>query len=334
VLASGGLALASYGAIAEMTGLTVFALVLVMFSPVAYLVITSIANAVSPPVWAPPPELEQPHDSRRQRRQENQRAALAAAWETLVAPEAYPGRRRTPWTIRPRPPVTGASVPPGLEAWLRNGALGTDGTSLTVTGRSGRTFRIPLAGPGSYGAAGLLVVRETIVTWTRLGWSAPRSRELLCVIDSTGRRMVDIELYGWTRSDLVALARAAGLRLDRYAPRDRQHAVPNVRGQAPTTFDQAMPKVATHRTVRGGSLWRVTLLVTAIVVITLAAYLGVVFALNTVLPDLALPQPWPTIITWLAGAAMFGGVVLVAHWLSTRYERNRQATRAGAYDPP
>ena len=36
----------------------------------------------------------------------------------------------------------------------------------------------------------------------------------------------------------------------------------------------------------------------------------------------------------LAGGGMFGGVVFIARWLGTRYERSRQAGRANTYDPP
>jgi len=95
-----------------------------------------------------------------------------------------------------------------------------------------------------------------------------------------------------------------------------------------------MPKVATHRTVRGRSPWRDAPLITAIVVLVVAAYFGIIHALNTVLPDLALPQPWQTVVAWVAGAVMFGGTVLIARWLGAWYERKRQANRASTYDPP
>jgi hypothetical protein len=113
-------------------------MVLVAVSPVAYWVLTAIGKAVTPPVWEPPAPDARP--SRWQRRHEHLHAAVATAREVLFV--ADPGRRSA-LTIRPHPPHPSAAIPAGLAAWMRTGALGT---SLTVTGRTGKTYRIPLVG--------------------------------------------------------------------------------------------------------------------------------------------------------------------------------------------
>jgi hypothetical protein len=335
VLAAGGLALASYWTVVDEEGLARLAMALIAVSPAAYLVLTAIGKAISPPEWEPPPESAARPP--RRRRHELMRAAVAAAREVLVDPATEPGVRRIALTIRPRPPQPGAAAPAELAVWLRNGTLSTDGTSLTVTERTGRTYRIPLAGaggPASYGAATLLVVRESVVTSTQYGRSVPRSRELLCVLDSADRRMVDIELYGWTRSDLVALARAAGLRLDRYAPQERQHAVANLRGRAPTALDVAIPKVTAHRTVRGSSPWRDVPLIITIAVATVAGYFGVAHVLGVVRAELAQPEPWQTIAAGLVGVAMVSVLVFTVRRLGTWHEQRRQAARTRSTDAP
>lgn len=324
VLAAGGVGLFFYWTIVDEVGPSYVALAVAAGSPLAYLTLTAIGKAGSPPEWAPPQDAE---PGWWRRRHEQARAAIATVCETLVEP----GARRSALTIRPR---AGAAAPAGFAAWLRNGALGTDGTSLAVTGRSGRTFRVPLAVAGGYGAEGLLVVRETVVTSTRYGRSAPRSRELLCVLDSAGRRMVDIELYGWTRSDLVALARASGLRLARYAPQERQEAVANLRGQTPTALDHAIPRATAHRTVRGRSPWRDAPVVGALAVVTVAGYFGVSYLVGAVRAGLALPEPWQTVVPWGLGAVMVGALIVVLRWVATRYEQRRQAARAPSVDAP
>lgn len=323
LLASAGVGLGSYWAILDEQGLVRGAVVVFLLSPVAYLVFVMIGNAVNPPVWVPTAVDDEPLWWRR--RQERARALVAPAWENLVAA----GGRRSALAIRPRS-QPGVPVPAGLVVWLRDAALSTDGVSLTVTGRRGKAFRVPLAGAGQYGAAGLLVVRETVVASSQYGRSVPRLRELLCVLDSAGRRMVDIELYGWTRTDLVALARAAGLRLDRYAPQERQGAVANLRGQTPTALDQAVPRAATHRTVRGRSPWRDVPAVVAIVLVTVAGYFGVSYAFG----EMSLPDPWLTITACGVGVAMVGLLVFAVRRLASWHEQRRQAVRARFADAP
>jgi hypothetical protein len=334
VLAAAGTGSAFYWIVVDEERLSWFAMAVVAVSPLAYLVFTWIGKYAIAPVWGPPAPGEQP--LWRKRRVEHSTAVFAAGRETLFEPER--GVLRRALTIRPRPPLTGTAVPGELAAWVRNAVLGTDGTSLHVTGRSGRTYRLPLAAPGSYGAAGLLVVRENVVTTSQYGRSAPRSRELLCVVDSTGRRMLDVELYGWTRSDLVALARAAGLRLDRYAPENKQHVWANRRGQGPTDFEVAVPKASTHRTVRGHSLWRDALPVIVITLVIVAGYYGATEVAGIVRGALTLPEPWLTIVPGLAGAVVIGVLVVavraLANWDSRRRQAARVRSRAGVTDAP
>jgi hypothetical protein len=154
------------------------------------------------------------------------------------------------------------------------------------------------------------------------------------VLYSAGNRMLDIELYGWTRSDLLAFARAAGLRLDRYAPQDLQHTATNLRGQTPTALDLAIPKAATHRTVRGSSLWRDIVLITGIIVVTTAGYFGALFVLGEVRSGLTLPEPWSVVVVGFLGMVLVGVLVFSIRAVATWFYRRRQAARANTHDAP
>lgn len=314
VLASGGLTTISVGIIVERDGLALFGLLLLALSPFGYLVCAAIGKRTVP-AWEWPGPAKVDADAT---------AAVTAVRETLVEPPEQQHVYGGSMTIRPH---ATEPTPAGMDGWLRNGALSTDGTTLTVTDRSGRSHRVPLAS-----VTGLLVLRESVVASGGSGASVPRLREALCVLDPAGRRLLDVELYGWSGSDLVGFARVAGLRLDRYAPTNDQAVVPNLRGATRTAFDKAFPRVPGHRTIRGRGPWREALLLTGVVLLTMVLYYVGLFTLTWAMDQSAVPDPWRAILSAALAIGLLTGLLAVIRRAGLRYESRRRAARARPYD--
>ena len=237
-----------------------------------------------------------------------------------------------PLTIRPHGPADGPA-PAGLDGWLRNASLSTDGATLTVTDRTGAARRLPLAGAegeGSYGVTMLVVVRETVLRHTRYYDTDPREREALCVIDSNGRRVVDIELYGWSRADLKALASAAGLERKRYAPIDHQLGGLTLTGRVFTIFDKTFPRARGYRMIRARDPWHGAAFSFIAVVPLIALYIGALVLL--VGEELDVAEPWSTVLTAVLGVGGLGGLILLVRWASRRSDRDRKLMRTGPHE--
>ncbi|MCD0447372.1 hypothetical protein LO763_27520 [Glycomyces sp. A-F 0318] len=226
--------------------------------------------------------------------------------QSFIAPASG---TRHPLRIRPHPPAEG-DPPPSLRPWLRNAAIATDGRTLTLTGRDGRARDLPIAVPGTDGAASLLIVREHLKFWTRYGHTAPQLQEYLCILDPAGRRLVEIDLYGWTRTDLTAFAAATGLRVDRYAPPGDQVGTARFGASTSHLLDRAVPRAPGCLHLSAPVRRYEVALIIAAVLAVLALYGGLIFGLSFL--DLLVPLSEEALImaqALVAFAALHGLVV-------------------------
>lgn len=329
-LATLGLAGVFVGVFTDLTGMAVSGLLIAVASPLAYLIamlgrpsdeqiaIMARAATATPGTVGHSGAVAHARPGNEDTRTEPRRAAalraVAEHRETLVSPadDRYGGRRRQASTIRPRGPV-GPSAPRRFRRWLENGSLSSDGRLITVTDRYGHTHQHPLADDQHpNGVVGLMVRRQTVRIATTRGWSAPQYREHLSLLDALGRRVSDLEIYGWTRTDLIAFARAGGLWLEVFEPPSVEYVPSSWNGTAHAAFDLAFPRAHGYRKVPGGVRTGQVLLATGASVALLACLviIGLVgVGAGNVLPA---PAPWPTIISMVLILGLsFGSIAAV-----------------------
>ncbi|NUU24900.1 MAG: hypothetical protein HOV68_25850 [Streptomycetaceae bacterium] len=227
-------------------------------------------------------------------------------YENLVASSPPTGG---PTTVRPRPQLPGhGRLPWGSTKWLRHAEIAADASSVAVTDATGRTRTLPRAvAPGGFGVALLAICREDVRYRTQYGWSAPQRVEALALLTPDRQRLLDLDLYGWTRADLCAFAAASGLGLERFWYDRPNLAVPRLTGLPPTPLQRWLPRSAHYDRARGRERWPRVLGITAAVIGTVAA-LGAIGLLG-VATHVATGGSMP----WLGPVVTTGAfVVLVA----------------------
>ncbi|RCV53515.1 hypothetical protein [Marinitenerispora sediminis] len=191
--------------------------------------------------------------------------------EVLVSRDL--ARQHAPLTVRPSgQPLSGGPPPRRMRGWLRHGALSADAATVSVTDARGRTWRLPRGGEG--GVADLAICRETVRYINVDGTGTePLWREHLSLVTRGSVRLLDVEIYGWTRSELCRFAEATGLGLRRLwldTPHVQQLGLFQV-SMPPTPIGLMLPRGAGYRRVPGRARWPAVLGYTAGVLTALGA---------------------------------------------------------------
>ncbi|MFC7329635.1 hypothetical protein [Marinactinospora rubrisoli] len=276
-----GIAVAAYSVtvvalLTDHSGTVAGALLVLCASPLAYPVVIGLSGARTEAGLTVPELRAWARD---------QRARHAVPYprrEVLVSRD--PARRHAPVTVRPSGrPLSGGPPPRRMRRWLRHGALAADAETVSVTDARGRTWRLPRGGKD--GVADLALCRETVGYRTVNGMAGePLRREHLSLVTRDGVRLLDVEIYGWTRSELRRFAEATGLGLRRLwldEPHQQRLGLLQVR-TPPTPIGLALPRGAGYRRVPGRALWPAAAGYTAGVVAALGAVAALWGAMLTI----------------------------------------------------